>query len=86
MKINIVLGKTAKKNFKPDNLMYQKWIQTYASFEYQEVCQNVSQLIDNAFIMRLGDNYKVTYKWVKANKIFNKATLLEVDFWNMALK
>jgi len=66
--------------------MYQKWIETYASNEYQEVCINVSQLIDKSFLIRLGNNYKDTYKWVQANKIFNKATLLEVDFWNMALK
>ena len=74
------------KDFKPDNFMYQKWIETYASNEYQEVCKNVSELIDNSFLIRLGNNYKDTYKWVQANKIFNKATLLEVDFWNMALK
>ena len=74
------------KDCKPNNVMYQKWIETYASIEYQDVCENVSQLIDNAFIMRLGNNYKNTYKWVQANKIFKKATLLEVDFWNMALK
>ena len=74
------------KNFKPDNPMYKKWIETYASIEYQDVCKNVAQLIDNAFLLRLGKNYKDTYKWVQANKIFNKATLLEVDFWNMALK
>ena len=74
------------KDFKPDNVMYQKWIETYASNEYQDVCKNVSQLIDNSFLIRLGNNYKDTYKWVQANKIFNKATLLEVDFWNMALK
>ena len=74
------------KDFKPDNVMYQKWIETYASNEYQDVCKNVSQLIDNSFLIRLGNNYKNTYKWVQANKIFNKATLLEVDFWNMALK
>ena len=74
------------KDFKPDNVMYQKWIETYASNEYQEVCKNVSQLIDKSFLIRLGKNYKDTYKWVQANKIFNKATLLEVDFWNMALK
>ena len=76
----------ALKDFKPDNVMYQKWIETYASNEYQDVCKNVSQLIDNSFLIRLGNNYKDTYKWVQANKIFNKATLLEVDFWNMALK
>ena len=61
-------------------------VETYASNEYQEVCKNVSELIDNAFFLRLSKNYKNTYKWLQANKIFNKATLLEVDFWNMALK
>ena len=25
------------KDFKPDNVMYQKWIETYASNEYQDV-------------------------------------------------
>jgi len=66
--------------------MYKKWIETYSSNEYQDVCKNVAQLIDNAFLLRLGDDYKKTYKWEQTNKIFNKATLLEVDFWNMALK
>ena len=34
----------------------------------------------------LGNNFVNTYKWKKVNAIFKKATLLEVDFWNMALK
>ena len=66
--------------------MYQKWIDTYSSNEYQDVCKNVSNLIDQAFMLRLGDDFVSTYKWQKVNKIFNKATLLEVDFWNMAMK
>ena len=28
-------------------------IETYASNEYQDVCKNVSQLIDNSFLIRL---------------------------------
>ena len=74
------------KNSNPKISMYQKWIDTYSSKEYQDVCKNVSNLIDQAFILRLGDNFVSTYKWKKVNKIFNKATLLEVDFWNMAMK
>ena len=74
------------KNSNPKISMYQKWIDTYSSKEYQDVCKNVSNLIDQAFMLRLGDNYVSTYKWKKVNKIFNKATLLEVDFWNMAMK
>ena len=74
------------KNLKIKTLMYQKWIDTYSSDEYQDVCKNVANLIDQAFLLRLGSDYVNTYKWNKVNKIFNKATLLEIDFWNMALK
>ena len=74
------------KNLKIKTSMYQKWIDTYSSDEYQDVCKNVANLIDQAFLLRLGSDYVNTYKWNKVNKIFNKATLLEIDFWNMALK
>ena len=74
------------KNFKIKTPMYKKWIDTYSSDEYQDVCKNVANLIDQAFLLRLGSDYLNTYKWNKVNKIFNKATLLEIDFWNMALK
>jgi thiaminase/transcriptional activator TenA len=74
------------KNFKVKTPMYKKWIDTYSSDEYQDVCKNVANLIDQAFLLRLGSDYVNTYKWNKVNKIFNKATLLEIDFWNMALK
>ena len=74
------------KNFKIKTPMYKKWIDTYSSDEYQDVCKNVANLIDQAFLLRLGSDYANTYKWNKVNKIFNKATLLEIDFWNMALK
>ena len=74
------------QNSNPKTLMYKKWIETYSSIEYQDVCKNVSGLIDKAFLLRLGTNFENTYKWKKVNQIFNKATLLEVDFWNMAMK
>ena len=74
------------KNFKIKTPMYKKWIDTYSSDEYQDVCKNVANLIDQAFLLRLGSDYVNTYKWNKVNKIFNKATLLEIDFWSMALK
>lgn len=74
------------KNCNPKTLMYKKWIETYSSIEYQDVCKNVSGLIDKAFLLRLGTNFENTYKWKKVNQIFKKATLLEVDFWNMAIK
>ena len=50
------------------------------------MCNNVAKLIDRAFILRLGDDFVATYKWQKVNKIFNKSTLLEIDFWNMVMK
>ena len=74
------------QNSNPKTLMYNKWIETYSSIEYQNVCKNVSGLIDKAFLLRLGTNFENTYKWKKVNQIFKKATLLEVDFWNMAIK
>ena len=74
------------QNSNPKTLMYKKWIETYSSIEYQDVCKNVSGLIDKAFLLRLGTNFENTYKWKKVNQIFIKATLLEVDFWNMAIK
>ena len=74
------------KSLKIKSPMYQKWIDTYSSDEYQDVCKNVANLIDQAFLLRLGSDYVNTYKWNNVNKIFNKATLLEIDFWNMALK
>ena len=74
------------QNSNPKTLMYKKWIETYSSIEYQDVCKNVSGLIDKAFLLRLGTNFENTYKWKKINQIFKKATLLEVDFWNMAIK
>ena len=74
------------QNFNPKISMYKKWIETYSSSEYQRVCLNVGKLIDKSFKLRLGENYTNTYKWNKASLIFKKATSLEVDFWNMALK
>jgi thiaminase/transcriptional activator TenA len=74
------------QNSNPKISMYKKWIETYSSSEYQSVCLNVGKLIDKSFKLRLGEYYTNTYKWNKASLIFKKATSLEVDFWNMALK
>tara|TARA_B110000027_G_scaffold105553_1_gene112018 strand:- start:1691 stop:2374 length:684 start_codon:yes stop_codon:yes gene_type:complete len=71
---------------KPNAIMYQKWIDTYSSKEYQEMCTVVSKLMDDAISVRLGDSFINSYKWIKINKIFNTATLLEVDFWNIFMK
>ena len=73
-------------NSKPQNVMFQKWFETYSSSEYQKICFEVSKLIDNAVIYRLGNDFKNTYKWKKMNKIFKTSVLLEIDFWNMAIR
>jgi len=73
-------------NARPETYMYQKWLNTYSSHEYQQICHEVAKLFDNAIYLRLGENYINSYKWNNIKKIFRRAVLLEVDFWNMAMK
>ena len=74
------------RNIKPEELMYQKWLETYSSKEYQQICKEVATMFDNAVSLRLGKNYNNNYKWNSIKKIFRKAVLLEIDFWNMAMR
>ena len=70
----------------PEDFMYHKWLKTYSSKEYQKICDEVANMFDNAILLRLDKNYKDSYKWNNIKKIFRKAVLLEVDFWNMAMR
>jgi len=70
----------------PEDFMYHKWLKTYSSKEYQKICDEVANMFDNAILLRLDKNYKDSYKWNNIKKIFSKAVLLEVDFWNMAMR
>ena len=70
----------------PEDYMYHKWLKTYSSKEYQKICDEVANMFDNAILLRLDKNYKDSYKWNNIKKIFRKALLLEVDFWNMAMR
>ena len=70
----------------PEDYMYHKWLKTYSSKEYQKICDEVANMFDNAILLRLNKNYKDSYKWNNIKKIFRKAVLLEVDFWNMAMR
>ena len=70
----------------PEDYMYHKWLKTYSSKEYQKICDEVANMFDNAILLRLDKNYKDSYKWNNIKKIFRKAVLLEVDFWNMAMR
>ena len=66
--------------------MYKKWIQTYSGKEYQHLAKKVGKLFDNSVKARLGKDYIKTYKWKKMQDIFKTATLLEIDFWEMAFE
>ena len=79
------IGRNIKKS-KPKNKMYKKWIATYSGKEYQTVAKNVGKLLDNSIKIRLGNDYIKTYKWKKIQGIFKRATLLEIDFWEMAFE
>jgi thiaminase/transcriptional activator TenA len=63
---------------------YREWINTYAGAEYQELCVFLGELIDQAVIRRLGENYETTGRWQDLKKHFETATNLERDFWAMA--
>lgn len=64
---------------------YAEWIGTYASPEYQTVCQDVGMLIDGAIARRLGDDATASPRWASLQARFAMATQLEVGFWNMGL-
>ncbi|RED18099.1 thiaminase II [Pontivivens insulae] len=64
---------------------YRPWIETYASAEYQSVCRDVGQLLDDAVAHRLGANPQTSPRWSRLQSRFATATMLEVDFWDMGL-
>ena len=66
--------------------MYKKWIETYSGNDYQNIAKQVGKLFDDSITLRLGKNFVKTYKWKRMQKIFVTSTLLEVDFWEMALE
>ena len=77
--IGLELSKTATSD------TYRDWIDTYAGAEYQEVCENVGQLIDAAVARRMGDAAQTAPRWARLQERFDMATRLEVGFWDMGL-
>lgn len=77
------IGQTLSKTATSDT--YRDWIDTYAGQEYQEMCENVGQLIDAAVARRLGDVPEQTPRWARLQDRFDTATRLEVGFWDMGL-
>jgi len=68
-----------------DQSTYADWINTYGGAEYQELCGEVGNLIDNAVTRRLGDEPTESPRWTLLCKRFDMATNLEVGFWDMGL-
>jgi thiaminase/transcriptional activator TenA len=64
---------------------YGEWIGTYASAEYQQLCEDVGVLIDGAVARRLGDGADASPRWASLQVRFAMATQLEVGFWDMGL-
>ena len=78
--IGLELSNVANKN-NP----YIKWINTYGSNEYQELCIKIGNMLDIAVINRLGNNFENNLKWNILNNQFITATKLEINFWQMSL-
>ena len=65
---------------------YCDWIESYASDDYQQVCEDVGALIDLVVARRMGADPLQNPRWANLCASFTKATALEVDFWQMALE
>lgn len=79
------IGVRLKATLKPGN-PYEKWINAYASEDYQNVCVQVGKLVDSAIKARLGDNAESLPRWQKLQYRFTTATELETQFWGMGLR
>ena len=64
---------------------YSEWINTYSGSDYQNLCSELGNVIDNALISRLGENCEQGEQWKKLIKHFRQATTLEGKFWEMGL-
>ena len=50
------------------------------------ITEVVAELLDNAVINRLGDDFDKLPIWEKVKEQFDIATRLEVSFWGMGLR
>lgn len=66
--------------------LYREWIDTYASEEYASVCLDVANLVEEVAATRLGNRPEDSPRWHTLCKLFNTATRLEIDFWQMGLR
>lgn len=68
------------------NNPYQKWIDTYCGQDYQDFCKQTGELIDNACVQRLGENFTHTPIWQSLCHKYRIASQLEIAFWQMGLR
>lgn len=68
------------------NQAYQDWIDTYQGSEYQEVCNSVAAMLNEATKARLGEDFTSNPRWPDLCQTFGNATRLEVGFWDMAMR
>lgn len=62
---------------------YSDWIETYGGADYQQVCIDVGELVDQAIERRLGPSPTTSPRWPKLCERFTTATKLEAQFWDM---
>lgn len=79
------IGLALSKN-KSSDASYQEWIDTYAGEEYQDLCRSVSVMLEEAAKARLGEDYASNPRWPELCETFGNATMLEVGFWDMAMR
>ncbi len=79
------IGKTIVPMAAPDT-PYQDWIGTYAGTDYQDLCDTLGTMIEQAALARIGPIPQESPRWGSLCKRFQMATRLEVDFWGMGLR
>lgn len=65
---------------------YRAWIETYGCSDYQQLCGDLGNLIDDAVYRRLGKTPTSSPRWHELCHRFKMATRLEVGFWQMGLE
>lgn len=64
---------------------YQRWIKTYSNKSTQPLCRNISSVIDDAIVSRLGSDAMATDRWQELCDHFRVSTKLETDFLKSCL-
>ncbi len=65
---------------------YREWIETYASSDYQGLCETVARMIDGAVAARIGADFESAPRWPALCERFRMAVELEAGFWSMSLR